>query len=114
MLPGLPPIAITPAITTLLRQHVPVGIGVSGGKDSQAAAIATFDHLDRIGHAGPRLLIHADLGAVEWLDSLPVCEQLAAYLGIELVIVRRRQGGLLERWESRWRGNVARYESRAP
>lgn len=111
MLPRLPPIAITPAITTLLRQHVPVGIGVSGGKDSQAAAIATFDHLDRIGHAGPRLLIHADLGAVEWADSLPVCEQLAAYLGIELVVVRRRQGGLLERWESRWRANVARYES---
>ena len=37
-------------------------------------------HLDRIGHTGPRLLIHADLGSVEWRDSLPTCERLAARL----------------------------------
>jgi 3'-phosphoadenosine 5'-phosphosulfate sulfotransferase (PAPS reductase)/FAD synthetase len=104
------PIAITPAITDLLRQHAAVAIGVSGGKDSQAAAIATFEYLDRIGHAGPRLLIHADLGVVEWADSLPVCERLASLLRVDLVIVRRRQGGLMQRWESRWRSNLARYE----
>lgn len=104
------PIAITPAIAALLWQHAPVAIGVSGGKDSQAAAIATFEYLDRIGHTGPRLLIHADLGIVEWADSLPVCEHLASLLGVELVIVRRKQGGLMQRWESRWRSNVARYE----
>lgn len=72
--------------------------------------MATLEYLDRIGHAGPRLLIHADLGAVEWKESLPVCERLAAELCTELVVVRRKQGGLLERWESRWRSNVARYE----
>lgn len=105
-----PAIVITPNIADLLSQHAPVAIGVSGGKDSQAAAMATFEHLDRIGHAGPRLLIHADLGVVEWKDSLPVCEQLASMLGTELVVVRRKQGGLLERWESRWRSNVTRYE----
>lgn len=105
-----PPIAITPIIAELLRRHAPVAVGVSGGKDSQAAAIATFEHLDRIGHAGPRLLIHADLGVVEWKDSLPVCERLASMLNTELVVVRRKQGGLLERWEGRWRSNVARYE----
>ena len=60
-----PAIAITPNIADMLSQHVPVAIGVSGGKDSQAAAMATFEHLDRIGHAGPRLLIHADLGVVD-------------------------------------------------
>lgn len=104
------PITITPAIAELLRQHAPVAIGVSGGKDSQAAAIATFEYLDRVGHTGPRLLIHADLGIVEWTDSLPVCERLASLLGAELVIVRRKQGGLMQRWESRWRSNLARYE----
>lgn len=106
-----PPIAITPIIAELLRRHAPVAVGVSGGKDSQAAAIATFEHLDRIGHAGPRLLIHADLGVVEWKDSLPVCERLAETLDTELVVVRRKQGGLLDRWEGRWRSNVARYEN---
>ncbi|MBD3847407.1 hypothetical protein IED13_17020 [Bosea sp. SSUT16] len=52
------PIASTPAIAELLRQHAPVAIGVSGGKDSQAAAIATFEYLDRVGHIGPRLALH--------------------------------------------------------
>ncbi|MFT4196992.1 MAG: hypothetical protein QM601_03625, partial [Pseudoxanthomonas sp.] len=88
-----PPIAVTPAIAGLLGQQAAVAVGVSGGKDSQAAAIATFEYLDRIGHAGPRILIHADLGMVEWEDSLPVCKRLASALGTELVIVRRKQGG---------------------
>ncbi|MFK0333878.1 phosphoadenosine phosphosulfate reductase family protein [Rhizobium sp. NPDC090275] len=105
-----PPIAVTPAIADLLGQEAAVAVGVSGGKDSQAAAIAIFEYLDRIGHAGPRILIHADLGMVEWHDSLPVCERLASALGTQLVVVRRKQGGLMERWESRWHSNVWRYE----
>lgn len=87
-----------------------MAIGVSGGKDSQCAAIATFHHLDGVGHNGPRLLVHADLGSVEWRDSLPVCERLAYDLGTELVVVRRKQGGLMEQWETRWRSNALRYE----
>lgn len=105
------PMSITQEISDLLAQSAAVAIGISGGKDSQAAAIATFEHLDRIGHAGPRLLIHADLGSVEWADSLPTCQRLSDRLGVELVVVRRTQGSLMERWESRWRSNVARYEN---
>ena len=42
-----------------LAANAPVAIGVSGGKDSCAAALATIEHLDAIGHTGPRLsLIH--------------------------------------------------------
>lgn len=100
-----------PAIEELLRNGAAVAIGVSGGKDSQAAAFTTFEHLDRIGHAGPRLLIHADLGSVEWRESLPTCERLASFLRAQLVVVRRKQGGLMEQWETRWRSNVTRYES---
>ena len=106
-----PSISILPPIADLLQQGAAVAIGVSGGKDSQAAAMATFEYLDRIGHSGPRLLIHADLGSVEWAASLPTCEQLADRLGTELIVVRRKQGGLMDRWESRWRSNVARYEN---
>ncbi|MCR5942593.1 phosphoadenosine phosphosulfate reductase family protein [Ochrobactrum sp. XJ1] len=105
------PVAITPAIASLIRQHAVVAIGVSGGKDSQAAAMAVFEYLDRAHHSGPRLLIHADLGSVEWADSLPTCQKLAERLSVELVTVRRNQGGLMERWESRWRSNVLRYEN---
>lgn len=105
------PISIDPIITDLLGHGAAVAIGVSGGKDSQAAALATFRHLDRIGHTGPRVLIHADLGSVEWKDSLPACERLAAFLGSDLTVVRRKQGGLMEQWETRWRSNILRYEN---
>lgn len=39
----------------LARADCAVAIGVSGGKDSQAAVLATIAHLDAIGHAGPRV-----------------------------------------------------------
>jgi 3'-phosphoadenosine 5'-phosphosulfate sulfotransferase (PAPS reductase)/FAD synthetase len=102
-------------ISALLAADAPCAIGVSGGKDSCAAAIATVEHLDAIGHKGPRILIHADLGDpdpsldVEWSDSLPTCERLATHLGIELMIVRRSAGGMMKRWQKRWQNNVHRY-----
>ncbi|WP_421925524.1 phosphoadenosine phosphosulfate reductase family protein [Neoaquamicrobium sediminum] len=104
-------VATTREVDALLSVDAPVAIGVSGGKDSQAAALATFRHLDRIGHSGPRLLIHADLGTVEWKDSLPTCERLAHHLGTDFVVVARKAGGLMERWESRWQSSKDRYES---
>lgn len=87
----------------------PVAIGVSGGKDSCAAAIATIEHLRAIGHRGEVVLIHADLGRVEWDDSLPTCARLAAFLGVELLVVRRSAGDMMDRWLQRWRDNVRRY-----
>lgn len=106
-----PSIATAPEIDALLSANAPVAIGVSGGKDSHAAALATITHLDRIGHTGPRLLIHSDLGIVEWNDSLPMCDRLAQHIGIDLVVVRRKAGGLMERWESRWESSKVRYET---
>jgi 3'-phosphoadenosine 5'-phosphosulfate sulfotransferase (PAPS reductase)/FAD synthetase len=106
---GPPAIATTPEIDALIAAHAPVAIGVSGGKDSQAAGIATIEHLDRAGHTGRRILVHSDLGAVEWNESLPSCQRLAGHLGLDLVIVRRGAGDLMERWESRWASSVRRY-----
>lgn len=103
------PIATTPEVAAMLWENAPVAIGVSGGKDSQAAALATIRHLDAIGHSGPRVLIHSDLGSVEWNDSLPVCERLAQHLGIELIVVRRAAGDMMDRWEARWASSVRRY-----
>lgn len=94
-------IAITPEIGSLISAGSPVAIGVSGGKDSQAAALATFEALDLARHSGPRVLIHSDLGSVEWSASQDVCRQLAAFLRAELIVVRRNRGDLMERWESR-------------
>lgn len=104
-------LAIDSEIGELIAADAVVAFGVSGGKDSDAMALATSRFLDDVRHAGPRVLIHADLGAIEHADSLPQSQRLAARLGLELIVVRRRSGGMLERWEQRWRDNVMRYIS---
>jgi 3'-phosphoadenosine 5'-phosphosulfate sulfotransferase (PAPS reductase)/FAD synthetase len=98
-----------PQVDAVLAAGAPVFVSVSGGRDSQALAYRVSAHLDDIGHSGSRYLIHADLGRVEWRDSLPVCERLASRLGLELIVVRRKAGDMMARWQSRWDGNVARY-----
>ncbi|MDA5627821.1 MULTISPECIES: phosphoadenosine phosphosulfate reductase family protein [Agrobacterium] len=103
-------VAVTGDVEELIAGDSPVAIGVSGGKDSQAAALATFQYLESAGHSGPRILIHADLGSVEWNDSFRICQELADYLQCDLVMVRRKAGGLMERWESRWLSSKTRYE----
>lgn len=103
-------IATTPEVRRLIAAGAPVAIGVSGGKDSQAAALSVFELLDRCRHRGPRILVHSDLGIVEWRDSLPACQRLAAHLGAELVVLRRARGDLMDRWESRWQSSIARYQ----
>ncbi|HSX23024.1 MAG TPA: phosphoadenosine phosphosulfate reductase family protein [Gaiellaceae bacterium] len=103
------PLSVDKRVKKLLAADAPVAIGVSGGKDSCALALATVAHLDAIGHQGPRVLVHADLGRVEWKDSLPTCERLAARLGLELLVVRREQGDMMDRWLQRWRDNLRRY-----
>ena len=102
-------VALTPQVCELLERDCVCAIGVSGGKDSDAVAIAVSRYLDQIGHAGPRVLIHADLGRVEWRDSLPSCQRLAERLGWELMVVQRRAGDMLARWQGRWANNLARY-----
>lgn len=104
-------VALTHEVSELLAGNAVVAVGVSGGKDSDACAIAVDRYLNEIGHAGPRCLIHADLGVVEWTSSLAGCKRLAERLGWELVVVKRTGGGLMERWEDRWERCVARYEN---
>lgn len=102
-------VAFDASVDALLRSGAPCVTSVSGGKDSVAVALAVAKHLNAIGHNGPKLLIHADLGRVEWKDSLPSCERLAQHLGWELVVVRRKSGDMMDRWLSRWQSSVRRY-----
>ena len=106
---SFPDIASTDEVDKLIALDAPVAIGVSGGKDSSAAALATIQYLDRMGHKGPRLLIHADLGRVEWDHSIRICEQLAQQLRLELVVVSWKQGDMVDRWRKRWEDNTRRY-----
>lgn len=103
------PVAVDEAVAALLAADAVVAIGVSGGKDSCALALALVAYLDAIGHKGTRVLVHADLGRVEWKDSLPTCERLAAHLGLELLVVRRERGDMMDRWLQRWADNTSRF-----
>jgi len=102
-------IAVAPEITAAIDCDAPVAIGVSGGKDSCALAIEVVRWLNAVGHIGPRVLVHADLGRVEWKDSAPTCERLAQHLGLELLTVRRKAGDMMDRWLVRWENNKQRY-----
>jgi 3'-phosphoadenosine 5'-phosphosulfate sulfotransferase (PAPS reductase)/FAD synthetase len=106
---GYPPVASTDVVDAMLRAGSPVAIGVSGGKDSTAAAFATLAYLEAFGHHGPRMLIHSDLGVTEWPESIEWCRKLAERVGLEVVVVRRAKGDMMDRWEQRWSDNVARY-----
>lgn len=102
-------VALTPQVEQLIDLNCVVALGVSGGKDSDACALAVIRHLDQVGHTGPRVLIHSDLGSIEWKDSLPSCERLAERLGLELMVVRRNAGDMMARWQGRWANNLKRY-----
>jgi 3'-phosphoadenosine 5'-phosphosulfate sulfotransferase (PAPS reductase)/FAD synthetase len=104
-----PVLETTPLVEDLIAANAPVAISVSGGKDGNVAAFETRAYLEAVGHSGPVLLIHSDLGRVEHKDSLPACQRLAARLGLELVVVRRKAGDMMDRWLTRWQNNVERY-----
>lgn len=99
---------ITPEVQRLLDQKVPVAVGVSGGKDSHAVAWAMADMLKD--YEGPKILIHSNLGSVEWVDSGPACQRIADQIGWELVTCARKAGGMMERWLSRWESSKRRYK----
>src|SRR5688572_2580501 len=70
---------------------------VSGGKDGQAMTKMLAAHgLPMKG------LIHADLGRVEWPQSLPMCNALAEEFNLPLHIIKRSDGlDLLAYWQRR-------------
>jgi 3'-phosphoadenosine 5'-phosphosulfate sulfotransferase (PAPS reductase)/FAD synthetase len=106
---AFPVLETTPLLHDLVVKGAPVAIGASGGGDSDVTGFEVMRYLDSVGHSGPRLLIHSDLGRVEWRNSLPQCERLAHRLGVELVVVRRGAGDLMDRWLQRWRKSCERY-----
>jgi len=97
----------TPEVQALLDSRAPVCCGVSGGKDSMAVASALARHLQD--YEGPKLLLHANLGSVEWADSWPACQRMAEALGWEVDSCTRKAGGMMERWEGRWQSSIRRY-----
>ncbi len=70
-------------------------ISISGGKDSQAMLAALVPLFRSRNFPGKIIAIHADLGSMEWPQSLGMCQRQADDLGVELVVVHRQKGDLL-------------------
>lgn len=104
------PIATTPEIENFIQSNCYVAFGISGGKDSGALALALNDYLDERNHPKEnRVLIHSDLGVIEWPESQEWCQKTADKTGLELLTVRRKAGDMIQRWETRWERNWNRY-----
>jgi 3'-phosphoadenosine 5'-phosphosulfate sulfotransferase (PAPS reductase)/FAD synthetase len=103
-------ITTDPHIDGMIDRGAPIVICVSGGKDSRLAAEQTVAYARGRNHTGSINLVYSDLGRVVWSDAQDQCRRLASRLGVELVIVRREAGGLMERWSKRWQDNMTRYQ----
>ncbi|RDE04662.1 phosphoadenosine phosphosulfate reductase family protein [Sphingomonas aracearum] len=107
---GFGALAIDDRVRAAVAAGAPVAYSLSGGKDSVSIAHATTRLLDRLGHPHHRrIAIHADLGRIDWPSTRDTVEASAAAIGVPLIIVRRRAGDLIDRWERRFELGLARY-----
>ncbi|BAI98991.1 hypothetical protein Sj15T_09890 [Sphingobium sp. TA15] len=107
---ALPPVAIDATIERAIRDRAWFVFSLSGGKDSGATAATVSALLDSIGHPrSRRLAIHADLGRAEWRTTPSTVEAVSRHLGLPLIVVRRRAGDMVDRWEQRFRDGCRRY-----
>lgn len=79
-------------------------VNSSGGKDSQASLDVTVEAADRAGVRDRLVVVHADLGRVEWPGTRELAEEHARHYGLHFeVVAHRRWPDLLARIESRGR-----------
>lgn len=103
-------------ITEAIRKGAQIFPNVSGGKDGQAMTKVISSY-----GLPMEALVHADLGRVEWKESLPMCEKLSKQFNLPLHVVTRTDGlDMLGRWQKRmhqlegqgkpfWSSSQARY-----
>jgi 3'-phosphoadenosine 5'-phosphosulfate sulfotransferase (PAPS reductase)/FAD synthetase len=95
-----------------LHQYDVVLLSSSAGKDSQAMVDAVVRLADSVGYPRARLVVvHADLGRVEWSGTRELAHTQAAHYGLRIEVVSRPQGDLLSHVEARgkWPSSAQRY-----
>lgn len=107
---GFSTLAIDDRVRAAIAAGVPVAYSLSGGKDSVSISHAADRLLDQLGHPRDRrIAIHSDLGRIEWQTTPATVEAAAAAIGVPLVVVRRKAGDLVDRWERRFELGLDRY-----
>jgi 3'-phosphoadenosine 5'-phosphosulfate sulfotransferase (PAPS reductase)/FAD synthetase len=87
-------------------------VNSSAGKDSQAMLSGMVCRCDDLGIDHSRIIVvHADLGRVEWDGTKELAKLQAEMLGLRFEVISREQGDLLDHVESRgmWPDSVNRY-----
>jgi 3'-phosphoadenosine 5'-phosphosulfate sulfotransferase (PAPS reductase)/FAD synthetase len=112
-------IVVPEAIERAMRAGAALAISISGGKDSQAMLNALAAERRRRGWQGSLRAVHAHLGRAEWRQTLGHCRNLCARLDIDLMVVARPQGDLVQEIDDRveklggtappWPSATARY-----
>lgn len=105
----------TPDLAALdLNDYDWVLISSSAGKDSQAMLTTMVEKCAAAGVKRSRLVVvHADLGRVEWLGTKDLAERQAKHYGLRFEVVTRPQGDLLHQVEFQrnglWPSSTNRY-----
>lgn len=86
-------------------------VNSSAGKDSQAMLTLINEWAESQGVRDRIVVVHCDLGRVEWKGTRELAEEQARHYGNRFEVVARRQGDLLEQVEARgmWPSNTTRY-----
>ncbi len=95
-----------------LRSYDKIIINSSGGKDSQAMLDFVVQRARVLGISMDRLVVvHADLGRVEWTGTAELAERQAEAYGLRFIKVSRPQGDLLDQIRDRgmFPSSAARY-----
>ncbi len=80
-----------------------VVINSSAGKDSQAMLSKIVELADKAKYPREKLLVvHADLGRVEWEGTLSLAKEQAEHYGLRFEVVQRQQNDLIEQIEERY------------
>lgn len=94
-----------------LASYDVVLVSSSAGKDSQAMLDRVHELATAAGVADRVVVVHCDLGRVEWADTAELAEEQAKHYGFRFVKVSRPQGDLLRQVEERgkWPSSTQRY-----
>lgn len=86
-------------------------VNSSGGKDSQAMLDLVVELATVAGVRDRIVVVHADLGRVEWQGTRELAETQAKHYGLRFEVVRRVKGDLLDQVEARkmWPDSKNRY-----
>lgn len=101
----------TTTSTPNLRSYDYILVNSSGGKDSQAMLDLVVEMATAAGVRERLVVVHCDLGRVEWKGTRELAERQVAHYGLRFEVVSRPQGDLLSHVEERgkWPSSTARY-----